>query len=278
MTGRLPFVGTVLVLFVGSASGYAQDRAGSLTLVAPPAPCVQGTPNLAACLGPVVTEFGGLNQVACLLDALDRWRLQFIACTQKHVDEWQATVIWPLAGRRPIGASLARVRTLREEAEALADSGWLVGPAQARLASTYTTPARVDREAYDAIWGVSVGAARDVQDLLAWNSAHTRNLIQGRTSAAFGLAGELPETSWERIGRETARVVGETETDPLAAIRYTPQLIADQLRVETSTTRLDAQALVTRQLQLDYRRLRRDREQHLGSLLLDTLTRQPEER
>ena len=277
MTRRVMFVGAVLVLF-GSVSGHAQERAGSLTLAAAPSPCVQGTPNLAACLGPVATELGGLHQVACLLDALNRWRLQFIACTQKRVDEWQATVMWPLDGRRPIGAALARVRTLREEAEVLAESDWLLGPAQAALASTYTTPTRVDRDAYDASWGVSTGVDHDVQDLVAWNSAHSRNLIQGRTSAAFGEAGELPENSWERIGREAARVIGESETDPLAAIRYTPQLIADRLRVETSTTRLEAQALVTGQLQRDYRRLRREHEQHLGSLLLGTLTRRPGER
>jgi hypothetical protein len=185
--------------------------------------------------------------------------------------------MWPLSSRRPIGVALARVRTLREEAEGLADSSWLLDEAQARLVSTYTSPERVDRRVYESTWGASVGAGRDLQDLTAWNSALTRNAIQARTSAAFGLAGELPESTWERIGRELPATL-DAETDALAAMRYAPQLLADRLRVETSTTRLQAQALVTSQLRRDWRRLRREREQALGSLLLDTLTRRPAER
>ncbi len=258
------------------AVGAAHAQPGpSLTLVVPPSPCAAAAPNLALCLGPIASELDGLRRLACLLDALNRARLDAIRCAQARANEWQERVMWPLAGRRPVGAALARVRTLREEAESLAGSSWLLDEPQTRLVSIYTSPERVDRRVYEAAWGASIGAGRDVQDLAAWNSALTRNVIQGRTSAAFGLAGELPEGTWERIGRELPALLDD-ETDALAAMRYTPQLIADRLRVETSTARLHAQALVTAQLHRDWRRLKREREQALGGLLLDTLTRRPE--
>jgi hypothetical protein len=262
------------LLTLAAAAAQAQPPP-SLTLVVPRPACATSTPNLALCLGPIASELDGLRKLACLLDALERWRLEAIRCAQARANDWQERVIWPLAGRRPIGAALARVRTLREEAETLAGSSWQLDEPQARLASIYTSPDRVDRRVYEATWGASVGAGRDVQDLVAWHAALTRNVIQGRTSAAYGLAGELPENTWERIGRELPNQL-DAETDALAAMRYTPQLLADRLRVETSTTRLHAQALVTAQLQRDWRRLKREREQALGGLLLDTLTRRRE--
>ncbi len=264
------------VVFVASCAlattGAAAQTEPSLTLLAEPAACTMAAPNLALCVGPIASELDGLRRLACLLDAFNRWRLESIRCAQRRIDDWQAAVVWPLEGRRPIGVALARVRTLREEAEALAGSSWSLDDAHRQLTSTYTSPARVDRRVYEQAWGVSVGAGRDIQDLAAWNAALTRNTIQGRTSAAFGLAGELPESTWERIGRELPATL-DAESDALASVRYTPQLVADRLRVETSTTRLHAQALVTAQLHRDWRRLKRERERALGGLLLDTLAR-----
>lgn len=269
-------VAAVTVTWALVVSTLHAQPTSSLTLSAEPAACATAAPNLALCVGPLTSELDGLRRLACLLDAFNRWRLESIRCAQRRIDDWQAAIMWPLEGRRPIGVALARVRTLREEAEALAGSSWTLDDAQRQLTSTYTSPTRVDRRVYERAWGVSLGAGRDVQDLAAWNAALTRNTIQGRTSAAFGLAGELPESTWERIGRELPATL-DAESDALAAMRYTPQLAADRLRVETSTTRLHAQALVTTQLHRDWRRLKGERERAFGGLLLDTLTR-PKER
>jgi len=109
-----------------------------------------------------------------------------------------------------------------------------------------------------------------VHDVAAWLSTFNRNTIQARTSAAFGIAGELPEETWERIGREGPLTVDDTR-DPLTAIRLTPQMVADRLRVDTNTLRLETQTLLTGQVRRDYRRLKREREAHLGAAFLGTL-------
>lgn len=253
----------VLVLSLAVLGG----RAG-----AQPVCDVGGVPNLAACSAPVgPSETQALERVACLLETFHRWKLQAIACLQGRIDAWQASVMWPAAGLRQIGGALRRLRTLREEVEDLGQAGWVLDSASSVLAETLTTPQRTDRARYEAVWGASVGAGRDVQDLLAWHSTLTRNVLQGRTQGEHGRSGELPEATWERIGREGAALI-DVERDPLSALRYTPQLVADRLRVEASTAELHAQALATAQLHRDVRRWQRARATHLGALMLSTLT------
>jgi hypothetical protein len=233
---------------------------------------VGGFPDLAACSVPVgPSETQALQRVACLLEAFNRWKLQAITCLQGRIDAWQASVMWPASGLRQIGGALRRLRTLREEVEDLGRAGWVLDSASSVLAETLTTPQRTDRARYEAVWGASIGTGRDVQDLLAWHSTLTRNILQGRTHGEHGRSGELPEATWERIGREGAALI-DAERDPLSAIRYTPQLVADRLRVEASTAEMHAQALVTAQLRRDVRRWQRARATHLGALMLATLT------
>jgi len=129
----------------------------------------------------------------------------------------------------------------------------------------------VIRSEYEAVWGSSRGPARDIGDVASWLSVANRNTIQGRTSAAFGIAGELPENTWERIGREGSKVLAESKRDPLSALRHTPQMLADRARVETNTLRMQAQTLVTRQVQRDFKRYKRRREQALAALWLRML-------
>lgn len=254
----------------------------SLALVVAPPLCAQTVcdagpaPDLAVCAVPGAggSETQALQRLACLLGALNRWKMQVIACLQARIDTWQANVMWPASGLREIGTALRRVATLREEIEAMTRTGWRLDPWEQALAEIGTRPARVDRGLYESVWGASTGAGRDVQDVLAWHSAHTRNVLQARTNGGFGQAGELPEGTWERIGREGPALVDQ-QRDALSALRLTPQMIADRLRVETSTTRLQAQALVTAQLQRDVRRMRQQRSQHLGALMLTTLTAMP---
>ncbi len=250
----------------------------SLTLVAghaggQEAVCMASTtPDLAVCAAPGAgaSEMQALQRVACLLDALNRWKLQVVACLQARVDGWQAQVMWPVSGLRMIGGALRRMRTLRDEVEGLRGS-WVLDPKAEALAALYSQPVLASRSTYDSAWGASTGVSRDVQDLLAWHSAHTRNALQARTNGDFGRVGELPEATWERIGREGPALVDQ-QRDALTALRLVPQMQADRLRVEGSTTRLAAQALVTRQLHRDLRRLQARRPQHLGALMLDTLT------
>ncbi len=230
-------------------------------------------PDLALCAlpGAGASETQALQRLACLLGALNRWKMQVIACLQARIDGWQASVMWPVEGLREIGTPLRRMATLREELEAMARTGWHLDPWQQALAEIGTQPSRVDRGLYESAWGPSTGVGRDLQDVVAWHSAHTRNVLQARTNGSFGQAGELPESTWERIGREGPALVDQ-ERDALSALRLTPQMIADRVRVEASTTRLQAQALVTAQLQRDLRRWRQQRSQHLGTLMLATLT------
>ncbi len=231
---------------------------------------IGGAPDLAACTVPVgPSETLALERVACLLDGFNRWKLQAIACLQARIDAWQASVLWPASGLRQIGGALRRLRTLREEVEDLGHAGWVLDATSSALAETLTTPQRVDRSRYEATWGASLGTGRDVQDMLAWHSTLSHNILQGRTHGDHGRAGELPEATWERIGREGAVLI-DAERDPLAAMRYTPQLVADRLRVEASTAQLHAQALVTAQLRRDAQRWQRARSTHLGALMLAT--------
>jgi hypothetical protein len=223
-------------------------------------------------IGGLTPEIAGLNRLACLLEAVQRYKLAVTECAQQHVDRWQEDVIWPRNVLAPLkAATLARVATLREHAEALLDE-WRQPDTFEALAATYTTPERVTRTDYERAWGASRGPDRDQGELISWLSVTNRNTIQARTSAAFGLAGELPENTWERIGREGTRMLAESRRDPLAAIRHTPQLLADRARVDANTTRLEAQALLTEQVLRDYRRAKRKREEALGDLFLRPFT------
>jgi hypothetical protein len=139
------------------------------------------------------------------------------------------------------------------------------------LASIYGAPKIVIRSEYETAWGTSRGPERDIGDVASWLSVTNRNTVQGRTSAAFGLAGELPESTWERIGREGSRVLAESKRDPLSALRHTPQMLADRARVESNTLRMQAQTLTTRQVQRDFRRYKKRREQALGAVWLRML-------
>lgn len=229
-----------------------------------------GTPDIAACAGVAVSEVGALRKLACLLDAFNRWRLQVIACAQAQIDAWQETVIWPASGLRTIGSTLRRVRTLREEIEGTL-TGWPLRDQVETWAVLASTPRHADRGLYESVWGPSAGVGRDVQDLVAWNAALARDAVQARTNGAFGEAGEIPESTWERIGRDGAGQVGSKRRDALSAVRLTPQLAADRLRVEVNTARLHAHTLATLQIQRDVRRLRRAREWSLGNLWLRVL-------
>jgi hypothetical protein len=253
-----------------SVTGVARLGAGSAACDA------GGTPDIAACAGVALSEVGALRKLACLLDAFNRWRLQVIACTQAQIDTWQQTVMWPTSGLRAIGSTLRRVRTLREEIEDTL-KGWSLGEPVQSWATLAYTPRHADRGLHESVWGPASGAGRDVQELAAWHSTLVRNALQARTNGAFGEAGEIPESTWERIGREGARQVGDQRRDALSALRLTPQLGADRLRVEIGTARLQAHMLTTLQIQRDMRRLRRAREWSLGSLWLDTLVQRPQQ-
>lgn len=235
---------------------------------------IGGGPDIAACAAPAggSSEIQALNKLACILNAINRWKLAVVACSQGQINEWQATVMWPVTGLRTIGQALRRVRTLRDEVSDMAASSWILDPKGAALAAIYSAPVLIDRDTYEASWGRAVGPDRDLHDVTAWLSAFNRNTIQARTSAAFGVAGELPEETWERIGREGSLAISDDTRDPLSAIRLTPQMVADRLRVDTNTLRLEAQTMLTGQVHRDYRRLKREREQHLGAAFLDTLT------
>lgn len=227
-------------------------------------------PEVGACfaLGGLTPEVATLNRLACLLDAVQRYKLAVTECAQQHADAWQEEIIWPRKALASLGAAtLARVATLRERAEDLLDE-WQQPEPFDDLAATYTTPDRVTRAEYERAWGASRGPDRDQLDVMSWLSVTNRDTIQGRTSAAFGLAGELPETTWERIGREGSKALAESRRDPLAAIRHTPQMLADRARVEANTARLDAQALLTEQILRDYRRAKRLEAQALGDVFL----------
>lgn len=261
-------LGVVVSLSVALA-GHASAQGAAAACAA-----IGGGPDLAACAAPVggSSEIQALNKLACILNAINRWKLAVVACSQGQINEWQATVMWPVTGLRTIGQALRRVRTLRDEVSDTAASSWILDPKAAALAAIYSAPVLVDRDTYEANWGRSVGPDRDLHDVTAWLSAFNRNTIQARTSAAFGIAGELPEETWERIGREGSLAVSDDTRDPLSAIRLTPQMIADRLRVDTNTLRLEAQTMLTEQVRRDYRRLKRERDQHLGAAFLDTLT------
>ena len=261
-------VGVALTLSLGSPGQLSAQGAAAACAA------IGGGPDIAACAAPAggMSEIQALNKLACILNAINRWKLAVVACSQGQIDEWQATVMWPATGLRSIGQSLQRVRTLRDEVHDMLASSWVLDPKGAALAAIYSAPVLVDRDTYEANWGRSVGPDHDLHDVAAWLSAFNRNTIQARTSAAFGLAGELPEETWERIGREGSRAISDDTRDPLSAIRLTPQMVADRLRVDTNTARLEAQTLLTGQVHRDYRRLKREREQHLGAALLDTLT------
>jgi hypothetical protein len=231
-------------------------------------------PEVGACLalGGLTSEVALLSRLACLLDAVQRYKLAVTECAQQQVDRWQEEVIWPHKALTSLGAAtLARVVTLREHAEALLDE-WRQPDATAALAAIYTAPDRVARRDYERAWGTSRGPDRDQLDLASWMSVANRNSLQARTSAAFGLAGELPENTWERIGREGSRILSESRRDPLAAIRHTPQLLADRARVDANTSRLDAQTLLTEQILRDYRRAKRLEAQALGDIFLRPFT------
>lgn len=234
---------------------------------------IGGGPDIAACAAPAggSPEIQALNKLACILNAINRWKLAVVACSQGQINEWQATVMWPVTGLRTIGQALRRVRTLRDEVRELGASSWILDPKGAALAAIYSAPVLVSRDTYEANWGRSVGPDKDLHDLTAWLSSYNRNTIQARTSAAFGIAGELPEETWERIGREGSLAISDDTRDPLSAIRLTPQMIADRLRVDTNTLRLEAQTMLTEQVHRDYRHLKREREEHLGAAFLDTL-------
>jgi hypothetical protein len=223
-------------------------------------------------LGGLTPEIAGLNRLACLLDAVQRYKLAVTECAQQHVDRWQEEVIWPRNVLAPLkAATLARVATLREHAEDLLEE-WRQPESTAALAATYTTPERVTRADYERAWGASRGPNRDQGELISWLSVTNRNTIQARTSAAFGLAGELPENTWERIGREGTRMLAESRRDPLAAICHMSQMLADRARVDANTTRLEAQTLLTEQVLRDYRRAKRKRAQALGDVFLRPFT------
>jgi hypothetical protein len=253
------------------------DREFYQSLIHPPSASacrdVSVGPSVAACfaLSGLTPEVAALNRVACLFDAVQRYKLAVADCAQQRADQWQETVMWPRAvlGRLTT-ATLARVQTLREQAEDLVEE-WQQPESTRALAAVYTTPERVTRADHERAWGTSRGPNRDQHEFLAWLSVHNRNTIQARTSAAFGLAGELPENTWERIGREGSRMLSESRRDPLAAIRHTPQMLADRARVDTNTARLDAQTLVTEQVLRDFRSAKRKRERALGWALLKPL-------
>lgn len=231
-------------------------------------------PAVAGCLaiGGLTPEIRALQRLACLLDGVQRWKLSAIACAQRQVDEWQVTVMWPRTVLEPVRtATLARVKTLREQYEEMLED-WSPPTATQSLASVYGSPKIVTRSEYETVWGRSRGPATDIGDVASWLSVTNRNTIQGRTSAAFGLAGELPESTWERIGREGSKVLAESRRDPLSAIRHTPQMLADRARVDSNTLRLRAQTVVTRQVQRDFKRYKRRRELALGSFWLKMLT------
>ena len=227
-------------------------------------------PSLAACMavGGLTPEVAGLRRLACLFDAVQRYKLATVSCAQQRIDQWQATVMWPRTVLDSLRtAVMARVDTLREHADALIDQ-WRQPESFAELAAAYTTPERAARLEYERGWGASRGPDRDQLDVMSWLSVTNRDTIQGRTSAAFGLAGELPESTWERIGREGSKALAESRRDPLAAIRHTPQMLADRARVEANTARLDAQALLTEQILRDYRRAKHLEAQALGDVFL----------
>ncbi len=254
------------------------DRAFYQALITPPSPraChdVGVGPSVAVCLATsgLTPEVAALNRVACLLDAVQRYKLAVADCAQQRSDAWQETVIWPRTVlARLTTKALARVETLRERAEALADE-WALPESTRALAAAYTSPSHVTRQDYERAWGTSRGPDRDQAEFMAWLSVANRNTIQARTSAAYGLAGELPEHTWERIGREGTRLLAESLHDPLAAVRHTPQLLADRARVDTNTARLDAQTLVTEQVLRDHKSARHKRERALGWALLKPLT------
>lgn len=254
------------------------DRAFYQALITPPSPhaCrdVGVGPSVAACLAVsgLTPEVAALNRVACLFDAVQRYKLAVADCAQQRADAWQETVIWPRTVLdRLTTKALARVATLRERAESLVGEWRLPDPLQV-LAAVYTSPSHVTRQDHERAWGTSRGPDRDQHDFMAWLSVTNRNTIQARTSAAYGLAGELPEHTWERIGREGTRMLAESRRDPLAAVRHTPQMLADRARVDTNTARLDAQTLITEQVLRDYRSARRKRERALGWALLKPLT------
>lgn len=277
MKPRRLAVALAFVVGVTLAAPAAPARADQLTdsVIPRPTPCNMASagPSLTACLAlsGITPEVGALQRLACVLGQIERWKLSALSCAQRQVNEWQEAVMWPRSVLDSLRtASLARVTTLREQYEEMIED-WSMPAATQTLASVYGSPHRVTRADYEAAWGVSRGPTADITDLAAWMSAANRNTIQGRTSAAFGLAGELPENTWERIGREGARLLAESKRDPLSAMRHTPQMLADRARVETNTLRLQAQALATRQLTRDFKRYKERRAQALGGLWLKTL-------
>lgn len=280
---------TLALAVAGTAAGpaFAQAVANAIPGALPakvvnrivpaplPAPCSDASigPAVAGCLavGGLTPEIAALNRLACLLEGVERFKLAALSCAQRRVNEWQATVMWPTSVLESLRtASLARVRTLREHYEDMLED-WSMPAATQSLASIYGAPKIVVRSEYESVWGRSRGPASDVGDVVSWLSVANRNTIQGRTSAAFGIAGELPENTWERIGREGSKVLAESLRDPLSAVRHTPQMLADRARVESNTLRMQAQTLVTRQVQRDFRRYKRRRELALGARWLEML-------
>jgi hypothetical protein len=200
----------VVALALGTVSASAPVHADSIASTIVPAPrpssCSNASigPAVAGCLaiGGISPEVRALSRLACLLDGIERWKLSAIACAQRQVNEWQATVIWPRTVLESLRtASLARVKTLRQQYEDMLED-WTFPAATQSLASIYGAPKIVVRSEYETAWGTSRGPARDIGDVASWLSVANRNTVQGRTSAAFGIAGELPESTWERIGRE----------------------------------------------------------------------------
>ena len=255
--------------------GASLNAIANRIVAPPPSSCSSASigPALAGCIaiGGLTPEIAALNRLACLLEGVERWKLSAISCAQRQVNEWQATVIWPRTVLNSLRtASLARVKTLREQYEEMVED-WSMPASTQSLASIYGAPKIVMRSEYETVWGRSRGPASDIGDVASWLSVANRNTIQGRTSAAFGIAGELPENTWERIGREGSRVLAESRRDPLSALRHTPQMLADRARVEANTLRMQAQTLTTRQVHRDFKRYKKRREQALGALWLRML-------
>lgn len=232
-------------------------------------------PTLAGCFAQRVAygggESGALASIACIVDRLNDWKLRQLACLQTAMAVREATVLWPWKALGEIDIAVPSVDTLRQEVERLA-CDWRFTPRTAAFRDLYRRPAKLCRDAFNALWGSHERFYdADRQELFGWTSVLTHNMIEDRTIHDYGRAGELPEETWSRIAIEGGKSVGASGSSPGEAARLGAQLQADKLRVDGNTIKLTAQTILVQQQARDLNALDRRRERALAAHFLGRL-------
>lgn len=206
--------------------------------------------------GSGMDELSKLEQIRCVVNAINKWQHDRMECLEGQVNRRLKTIVFPKKVLEPLGMGLKAVQGLRDEVRDMV-CRWRLTPRMSVFRDMYLKPFRWCKSEYELIFGRADNFANaSDHEVAKWLGVTTQNLLSNRTG---GVADHSPEATWLYTATSVSRTHLDNANSPGEAVRFMATTMADDLRVNNNTLQLQAQQMLVEETRRGLR-LKRQRE------------------